>query len=116
MKKDGDSKKVDGVQYWWCPKHVFKGVFDGLYMPHRPGKEHDEWAANKKKRQEEYKKKNDARKQNKSNGSSSGSGNQGSNGTQKSFVLNEKLKAALCTQGQLTPQQLESLVNNQDFQ
>ena len=74
MKKDGDSKKVDGVQYWWCPKHVLKGVFDGLYMPHKPGKEHDEWEAAKKKRQEEYKKKNESRKQNKNN--VSGNGNQ----------------------------------------
>ena len=118
MKNQGPALKIDGVQYWWCPKHVLKGVFDGLYMPHRPGKEHDEWAAAKKKRQEEYKKKNQARKQarNDNNSERGGDGNSKNEGNKKSFVLSDKLKAALCTQGQLTPQQLETIVNNKDFQ
>ena len=47
--KKGDHKKVDGVDYWWCPDHKWEGHFDGLYMTHKPGAGHDEW---KKKRDE----------------------------------------------------------------
>ena len=46
--KTSDSKKIDGVQYWWCPDHYKEGEYDGLYMPHKPGSEHDAWAAKNK--------------------------------------------------------------------
>ena len=39
---DGFAKKIGGVQMWWCPHHKWKQEFDGLYMPHKPGKEHEE--------------------------------------------------------------------------
>ena len=33
---DGPSKTVDGKEWFWCPHHVNKGKWDGLYVAHRP--------------------------------------------------------------------------------
>ena len=49
MKKEGPEKIVDGTTYWWCLHHRLEGVFDGLYMTHRPGHEHDLWKEAKDK-------------------------------------------------------------------
>ena len=42
MKKKGDSIKRDGKTWFWCPDHFLKGVFDGLYMQHKPRAGHQE--------------------------------------------------------------------------
>ena len=47
MKCDGDRKVVGGKEYFWCPHHRLEGVFDGLYMQHKPGCGHDEWQERK---------------------------------------------------------------------
>ena len=52
---DGFAKKIGGVQMWWCPHHKWKGEFDGLYMPHKPGKGHKEWQKSKDARKLKYK-------------------------------------------------------------
>ena len=36
------SVQRDGKTWWWCPHHKKEGLFDGLYMTHKPS-EHDEW-------------------------------------------------------------------------
>ena len=36
----------DGKSWYWCPYHKKPGLFDGLYMPHKP-EDHDEWRAKK---------------------------------------------------------------------
>ena len=35
MKKEGDTKTVDGKTWYWCPTERREGVYDGLYMPER---------------------------------------------------------------------------------
>ena len=47
MKRDGDRKVVGGKEYFWCPHHRLEGVFDGLYMQHKPGRGHEEWQERK---------------------------------------------------------------------
>ena len=43
-KKQGPTIVVDGKTFWWCEKHVHSERHpNGLYMPHKPDKEHDEW-------------------------------------------------------------------------
>ena len=41
MKQTGSTKVVDGITWYWCPKHTLPGVFDKLYVRHKP-EEHDE--------------------------------------------------------------------------
>ena len=48
MKKKSDSVERDGKTWHWCPHHKLPGVFDGLYMQHKPGKGHDEWLPRRK--------------------------------------------------------------------
>ena len=52
---DGPKKKIGGVQHWWCPHHKWEGEFNGLYMPHNPGKRHEEWQKAKDARKLKYK-------------------------------------------------------------
>jgi len=103
--KTTDSKKIDGVQYWWCPDHFKEGEYNGLYMPHRPGAEHDAWAAKKKEQAERRKQERSKARGNFKKG----------NKNDKSFVLNDKLKAALCTQTQMSGEELDKFLQ-QDFQ
>ena len=73
MKKKSDSVERNGKTWHWYPHHKLPGVFNGLYMQHKPGKGDDEWAAKKKERQEKH-------KQGKSSGYSSGGSTGGSGG------------------------------------
>ena len=52
--KKGASMEKDGKTWYWCPLHVKEGLFDGLYMPHKP-EDHDEWARKKKEKAEKQK-------------------------------------------------------------
>ena len=94
---------------WWCPHHVHpRGEFNGLYMEHKP-EDHHIWAAEKKRKKEEYKKKKLAKKAGSTN-------NNTNNNKPKSFKMSDKLKTALCTQGQLTPERLEEIIEtSKDF-
>ena len=47
-KKGSATKLVDGKTYYWCPKHVRDGDYNGLYVCSHKPKEHDEWAQDKK--------------------------------------------------------------------
>lgn len=47
--KKGDKVDKEGKTWWWCPHHKKEGLFDGLYMPHKPS-EHDEWKRQKDER------------------------------------------------------------------
>ena len=53
--KKGASVEKDGKTWHWCPHHFKEGLFDDLYMPHKP-EDHDEWAQKKKENAEKRKK------------------------------------------------------------
>ena len=107
--KKGDSMIIDGKQHWWCPHHKWEGEFDGLYMTHKP-EDHHIWQKQKDERIAKFKKKKEEKKK------SNGGGNTQNNNNKKSFTMSDKLKTALCTQGQLTPEQLDNIVESaRDF-
>ena len=54
MKKEGPEKILDGTTSWWFPHYRLEGVFDVLYMTHRPGHEHDLWKQAKDKKRTKY--------------------------------------------------------------
>ena len=45
MTKTSDSIEKDGKTWHWCP-HQVDGIYDGLYVTHRP-EEHEDWKKNK---------------------------------------------------------------------
>ena len=110
MKKEGPWKIIDGRKQFWCTQHKCpKGTYDGLYCNHDDSG-HAEWQR-KKDEFKANKKKNKAA----SAGNTSNSGNNNnSNKNGRSFKLTDKLKTALCTQGQMTPEQVEEILG-QDF-
>ena len=51
--------KKEGKTWYWCPKHVSQGKYDGLYVTHKP-EDHDEWAKNRNRfRKRDNKNEND---------------------------------------------------------
>ena len=106
----------DGQQMYWCSKHVdSKGEFNGLYMPHQE-KDHHIWAAEKKKKKEAYNKANAARKAAKAGKDTNGGKNIKALGQKSPFKISDKLKAALCTEGQISPDQFDRICENcEDF-
>ena len=106
MKKAGATKTIDGKLQYWCTQHVCtKGRYNGLYCNHDDSG-HPEW----QRRKDEF-------KANKKKGNTSGNtpktGAQNStNG--RSFRLTDKLKTALCTQGQMSAEQVEEILGT-DF-
>ena len=109
MKKEGPMKIVDGVEWFWCPHHRLEGVFDGLYMPHKP-EDHDKWKVEKERKRAEY---------NKNKGSSSGNSNNASGtndakpstSTQK-LKLSDKMKAVLMTQFNCSVEEAKNVVGD----
>ena len=87
----GEKCGRDGKTWYWCPHHKKEGLFDGLYMPHKP-EDHDAWAKNKKEAREK-------RKASKSDEPSS---------TTK-LQLTESMRQALVTQGNMTVEQANAL-------
>ena len=79
-------------------------------------KDHHIWAAEKKKEEEAYNKANAARKASKATKNTTGC-NSYKNSAQKSpFTISDKLKAALCTEGQMSPDQFDRICENcEDF-
>ena len=94
--KKGDKVDKDGKTWWWCPHHKREGLFDGLYMPHKPS-EHDEW---KKKKDEKR-----AAQKGKRNGDSSSS----SKGSKSKLQLTDAMRNALVTDGNMTAEQANAL-------
>ena len=99
MNKDGDTKVVDGKTWYWCPRHVLEGVYDGLYVTHPPG-DHDAWADRKR----------NWRKNKSSSGQSSSGNASGANPSSTDrLTLSNNLKAAMVTNFQCTSEQAERL-------
>ena len=96
FKKDGDSKKVDGEQWWWCPHHVQEGVYDGLYVKHPPEK-HAEW--------EERKKNNKL----KSSSFKDSAASAATDTSKAKLSLSNSLKAAMVTNFQCSQEQADRL-------
>ena len=99
----GPKRTIDGKEMWWCPKHKCpKGTYDGMYVGHPPEK-HDEWQV----RTDEFKANKKNKGENKSESNSKDS-------KVKSFKLTEQLKTALCTQGQMTAETIDKILQG-DF-
>jgi hypothetical protein len=52
VKNKGEKCEVDGLTWWWCPKHKLEGSFDGLYVRHHPN-DHDDWQKRKDDRKKQ---------------------------------------------------------------
>ena len=108
MKNVGQSKTVNGVQYWWCPHHKLPGQFDGLYVQHKPS-EHDDWKRKRDEKRAQWKEKKN-KSGNKSKNVSASDGNK--------LQLTQKMKSALCTHFHCTEEDAEACFSDfaQDFQ
>ena len=92
VKNKGDECEVNGLTWWWCPKHKVEGSYDGLYVRHRP-ENHDEWQARKEER----------KKQNSSSSSTQ------KTGVQK-LTMSDKLKSALMTKCDFSESEINDLL------
>ena len=101
MVKKGASVEREGKTWYWCPRHVVTGRYDGLYVTHKP-EDHDEWQ--KKKDIQNAKKK--ASKVNSKDSDDKNVQQESS----KSLTLNDNLKAALLTHSEMTGAQVEALL------
>lgn len=111
MTKKGDTVERDGKTWHWCPDHFLKGVFNGLYMQHKPGAGHDEWLERKNKRKAQ-------KKSGKPDGTSSTSGStnnfgkkSGNSGNSK-LALSDKLKTVLATKLSISESEAMSMVGD----
>ena len=98
MKKDGDYKQVNGIDYWWCPHHKWDGKFDGLYMQHKR-EDHDEWKKRRDEKRATYYRKG------------KNEGNTTSENAEKNnkLVLKESMTAALVTNFQISEDQAANI-------
>ena len=94
----GDKVKHDGKTYYWCPKHVYPGFYDGLYVTHPPD-QHDQW----KDRQDRFKKRGKY-------ADSANTGNQQPGSSAPRAILNDKLQAVLMTSHGFSQLQLDQLM------
>ena len=85
------SVEKNGLTWWWCPKHKFEGVFDGLYVRHKP-EDHDAWQQRKDERKTQSKSQQSEQP-----------------ATQK-LTMSDKLKTALLTKCKLSASELDALV------
>ena len=99
--KKGDHKKVDGVDYWWCPDHKWEGHFDGLYVTHKPGAEHEEWKKKRDEKRATYKRKKRDKAKDTTTASSSNNDN--------SLSFSNKMKAAMVTNFQISAEEADEL-------
>ena len=84
----GEMCQRDRNTWYWCPHHKKEGLFDGLYMPHKP-EEHDAWAKKKKEEREK-------RSRSKDDSSSE---------SKPKLQLTDSMRQALVTNGYMTPEQ-----------
>ena len=85
------SVEKNDLTWWWCPKHKFEGVFDGLYVRHKP-EDHDAWQQRKDERKTQSKSQQSEQP-----------------ATQK-LTMSDKLKTALLTKCKLSASELDALV------
>ena len=84
-------------------------------MPHQE-KDHHIWAAEKKKKKEAYAKANAARKVTEGTKSNIGDNSSKNTAQKPPFTISDNLKAALCTEGQISPDQFDRICENcEDF-
>ena len=91
VKNKGNQCEVDGLTWWWCPKHKVEGSYDGLYVRHRP-EDHEDWQARK-----------DERKRQKSSSSSN------QQVESQKLSMSDKLKSALMTRCDLSESEVDNL-------
>ena len=114
MNKKSDSIERDGKTWFWCPDHFLKGVFDGLYMLHKPGAGHQEWLERKNKRKAQKKAGKSGGSDSTSgstNNSSRNSGNSGNSNSSK-LALSDKLKTVLATKLSISESEAMSMVGD----
>ena len=92
VKDKGEECEVNGLTWWWCPHHKLDGVFDGLYVRHRP-EDHNDWK----------KKKNDRRKPGASTDDTKTS-------VPQKLSMSDKLKSALMTKCALSESEFNDLI------
>ena len=102
MEKGEPMIKKEGKTWYWCPKHVSPGKYDGLYVTHK-SEDHDEWAKNRSRFKKRSDKKDDKNKEENKNEPSQQQ-------PEKSLALSNLLKAALLTRCDLTAAQAEALI------
>lgn len=98
LHKQGYTKVVNGVTYWWCPHHKLDGKYDGLYMTHKPS-EHDAWKRDREKRNQEWKEKRRAKKDKENSNPNA----------QKKLLMSDKLKSVLVTRLQCSDADAEDV-------
>ena len=112
MKKLEDEKVVDGVTWWWCPDHKYAGVFDGLYMQHRPGHEHKLWKEAKDKKREERRNWKERSTGSSATGTKPNPSTGATNDKGNSLKLSDKMKAVLMTKFSCTEHDAMELVSD----
>jgi hypothetical protein len=95
VKNKGEKCEVDGLTWWWCPKHKLEGSFDGLYVRHHPN-DHVDW----------QKRKDDRKKQ--QQGLSEG----GRNNVPQKLSMSDKLKTALMTKYDFSETEIEDILQS----
>ena len=99
MKKTTESVERYGKKWYWCPKHVVPGTYDGLYVTHKP-EDHDEW----KRKRDNWSAKT------KGNDSKPSDEPQKQVGKETKLAFTDTLKAALLTRCDLTDAQADALI------
>ena len=89
LKKEGETKTVNGTKWNWCPHHK-TGTKQGMYVSTHTAETHDKYCAEKKK-------------------NSKSSGSESASKAAKKLTLGNSLKAALVTKGNLTEDQATAL-------
>ena len=103
MKKGPDQMDKNGKTWFWCPHHKIQGQYDGLYVTHKP-EDHDAWLKRENERLAKRRRAKDNPKE------SEEARKADENGTKK-LVISDSLKSALTTQMDISPEQIEALVN-----
>ena len=102
-KKTETMIKRDGKTWYWCPKHVSPGNWDGLYVTHKP-EDHDEWAKNRNRFRKKDKNEDPQKKE------ESVAAKPSEDEAEKSLALSNSLKAALLTRCDLSAAQADALI------
>ena len=92
----------DGKTWFWCPHYKIEGQSDGLYVTHKP-EDHDPWLKRKNERLEK-------RRRAKDNNNGSEEAKQPDHDGTKKLVISDSLKATLMTHMDISPEQIDALV------
>jgi len=102
MKKGPDQMDKDGKTWFWCPHHKIEGRYDGLYVTHKP-EDHDAWQKRKNERLAKRKGAKDNQREDPKKTDEDGT---------KKLVISDSLKSALMTHMDISPEQIDALVND----